>query len=181
MKRSTNTAKLIKLDPQTAFRRRQLVSCVEATPDVTRVGEPDDMAVEFSVDGHAPLNSFFLTNVCENRFWTRHYNLVFETHLKMSERFEVSLKNGTFFGSSAELCRTLNESALIARLLSQVDLLSLTLTAENGVCRIRVCPLVGCIVKMLFPRLTYFIRPQAKEIAQCLQLLQLIFSQLSAV
>ena len=42
-------------------------------------------------------------------------------------------------------------------------------------------PLVGCIVKMLFPGLTYFIRPQAKEIAQCLQLLQLIFSQLSAV
>ena len=178
MKKSTATAKPIKFDRQSALRRRQLIADIESLPDVTRVGDCDDMAVEFSVDAHMPLDRFYFTNSCENRFWTRHYNPVFEARTETAEQFEISLKNGAFSGNAPALCRALNENGLLSRLLSQTDLLSLTLTAGEGVCRIRVSPMVGCIIKMLFPGMTYFIRPQHKELAQCLQILQLLLSVL---
>lgn len=161
-----------------------LTELLQEIPDISVTASPQTLSGQISVRHHLPLLSTQYFFRCCNRFWSKNYDLLYRCKFPSTSLLSSEIvldKNNQFSSAQYEdssLLHLLNTNLLLTDILKAVDLRQLNVKISPEEITLELSPMVGSIVQLLLPPLTYFIKPTQQELVAIFQILQLVLATL---
>ena len=161
-----------------------LTQLLQEIPDISIAAASQALSGQISVQHHSPLLSTQYFFRCCNRFWSKNYDLLYRCKLPSVSLLSAEIvldKNNQFSSAQHEifpLLQLLNTNLLLTDILKAVDLRQLNIKISPEEITLELSPMVGSIVQLLLPPLTYFIKPAQQELVAIFQILQLVLATL---